>query len=162
MRCIAKSSITFKTIKQSSPALWAPWIREKSYVIYRNKCTKSFYWRVTVEASMILEMKNACFWRSWFEKSSKALPCNPRRQDFLLLLHTDPWIAKAKVNCLLDYKIFIFAKTINIHMPGANQLVHETPLYSCQGVFVDRSIFRSSFPRVILPWECHNQSRENN
>ena len=36
------------------------------------------------------------------------------------------------------------------------------PLYSCHGVFIDRFIFRSSFSRKTLPWECHDQLQETN
>ena len=39
---------------------------------------------------------------------------------------------------------------------------HATPLYSCDGVFIDRAIFGSNFPEIRLPWECHDQSQEIN
>ena len=44
--------------------------------------------------------------------------------------------------------------------PGADELEHVTPLYSCHGVFSARSIFRSIFAGMILLWECHDQSQK--
>ena len=32
-------------------------------------------------------------------------------------------------------------------------------IYSWHGVFLDRFIFRSNFPRMRLPWECHDRAR---
>ena len=45
---------------------------------------------------------------------------------------------------------------------GADEWEHANPLYSCHGVFTDRFIFRSRFPGVRLPWECHDQLKETN
>ena len=45
---------------------------------------------------------------------------------------------------------------------GADEQEHATPLYSCHGVFIDRFIFRSNFPRIRFPWECHDQSQKTN
>ena len=45
---------------------------------------------------------------------------------------------------------------------GADDLKHTTALYSCHGIFIDQSIFRSNFPGMKLPWECHDQSLETN
>jgi len=45
---------------------------------------------------------------------------------------------------------------------GADYLEHTTVLYSCHGIFKDQSIFRSNFPGMKLPWECHDQSLETN
>ena len=39
---------------------------------------------------------------------------------------------------------------------------HATPLYFCHGVFIDRFIFSSNLLWMILPWECHSQSQDDN
>ena len=45
---------------------------------------------------------------------------------------------------------------INLHR---SRWVGACNRYSCHGVFVDRFTFRSNFPRMRLPWECHDQSQ---
>ena len=45
---------------------------------------------------------------------------------------------------------------------GAYEQEHATPLYFCQGVFINRFIFKSNLLWMRLPWECHNQSQDTN
>ena len=47
-------------------------------------------------------------------------------------------------------------------LSGAYEQQHATPLYFCQGVFIDRFIFRPNLLWMRLPRECHNQSQHTN
>ena len=44
--------------------------------------------------------------------------------------------------------------------PGTDEYKHATPLYSCNGVFIDRFIFGSNYPGMRHLWVCHDQSQE--
>ena len=46
--------------------------------------------------------------------------------------------------------------------PGADDKGHASALYSCHGIFIDRSLFKPNFRGMRLPWECYDQSQENN
>ena len=45
---------------------------------------------------------------------------------------------------------------------GAYEEEHATSLYFCNGVFIDRFIFKSNLLRMRLPWKCHSQSQDTN
>ena len=52
--------------------------------------------------------------------------------------------------------------TLCYQRSGADEQEHATPLYFCNGVFIDRFMFKSNLLWMRLPWECHNQSQDTN
>ena len=59
----------------------------------------------------------------------------------------------AHLSCEWKHSIFI---------SEAYEQEHATPLYFCNGVFIDQFIFRSNLLWMRPPWECHNQSQDSN
>ena len=64
--------------------------------------------------------------------------------------------------CYKVHEIMVMCCTISACQEQMSRSIPATPLYSCHRVFKYRFIFRSNFPVMRLPWECHDQLQETN
>ena len=64
--------------------------------------------------------------------------------------------------CYKVHEIMVMCCTISACQEQMSRSIPASPLYSCHGIFKYRFIFRSNFPGMRLPWECHDQLQETN
>ena len=81
---------------------------------------------------------------------------------YIVFTFTVFWQIKSKKRAHIQYRHLAVAAFFQKNKSEADEKKHAVILYSCQGVFIDRFIFRSNFAGMRLPWRCHGQAQATN